>query len=99
MPKFWQAYRGKPITLGIRAEHMGSMPLPDRPTHVQPIETDAVEHTGNESLTYFFLDGQRFVARLPADQPLTFNQDITLVWDINKCHFFDPETELAIRIF
>ncbi|OIN58622.1 ABC transporter ATP-binding protein [Arsenicibacter rosenii] len=91
------SFRGHAVTLGIRAEHMSPVPVPGRSMPELTVQADAVEHTGNEALTYFHLDDQRFVARLPADLPLTFGQSFRLFWELDKCHFFDAETELAIR--
>ncbi len=88
------------VILGIRAEH-----IRERPAHVPPtyysadtsIPIDAVEHMGSEIFAYFTQENHRFVAKLPGDSSIIFNHPIAFVWDTDKAHFFDMQTEQAIR--
>ncbi|WP_041258675.1 ABC transporter ATP-binding protein [Fibrella aestuarina] len=82
---------GRPVVLGIRAEHLTDQPNPAY--HVQPMAVDALEQLGNELFAYGMLAGNRFVARLPADSTLQLNEPATLYWQTEKCHLFDAETE------
>ncbi|GAB3248230.1 sn-glycerol-3-phosphate ABC transporter ATP-binding protein UgpC [Larkinella harenae] len=90
-------YRGKAVVLGIRAENMTHQPFTDRAFHQQTVQVEAVENMGSETLAYFSVEKQRFIARLSAEQDLTYGQPVTLFWDVTKCHFFDAQTEQAIR--
>ncbi|MFD1144835.1 ABC transporter ATP-binding protein [Larkinella insperata] len=90
-------YRGKAVVLGIRAEHISHQPFADRASHRQTVTVEAVENMGSETLAYFPVEGQRFIARLSAEQNLAFGQPVELFWDCGRCHFFDAATEQAIR--
>ena len=96
-----KAYVGREVILGIRAEHMREKPVGSQQRHysAEPIMAiDAVEHMGNEILAYFTVEKRRFVAKLSSDSSVSFGQPVTLFWDINKIHFFDAQTEQAIRV-
>ena len=41
-------------------------------------------------------DRARFTARLPADAPVTIGEPMTLTVDVDRLHFFDPETGAAL---
>jgi multiple sugar transport system ATP-binding protein len=90
-------YRGKTVVLGIRAENISHQPFTDRIFHPQKVTIEALENMGSETLAYFLVENQRFIARLSAEQNLSFGQQIDLFWDSNKCYFFDAETEQAIQ--
>ncbi|WP_080241154.1 ABC transporter ATP-binding protein [Spirosoma rigui] len=93
-------YAGRTVELGIRAEHITDQPTtaeggrfsPDTPTLF-----DAVERMGSETLAYFSLDGHRFIARLSGDAVVDTQSGIRMFWAIDKAHFFDIDTEQAIR--
>lgn len=85
------AQAGRPVVLGIRAEHLTDQPNPAY--HAQPMAIDALEQLGNELFAYGMLAGNRFVARLPADSMLRLNEPAMLYWQTEKCHLFDAETE------
>ncbi|GAB3913500.1 sn-glycerol-3-phosphate ABC transporter ATP-binding protein UgpC [Larkinella knui] len=90
-------YRGKTVVLGIRAESISHQPFTDRTFHRQPVVVEALENMGSETLAYFLVENQRFIARLSAEQNLSFGQRIDLFWDSTKFHFFDAQTEQAIQ--
>jgi multiple sugar transport system ATP-binding protein len=95
-----EAYEGRDVTLGIRAEHISERSSSStKESYYSPdllIPIDAIEHMGSESLAYFMLEGRQFVAKLPGDTTLTVGQPVALSWEINKAHFFDAQTEQAI---
>ncbi|MDB5242322.1 MAG: ugpC [Spirosoma sp.] len=93
-------YEDRTVVLGIRAEHLMDLVMNgQRPYYSPDTRTvlEAVEHMGSETLAYFTLEGQRFIARLSGDTVVDMNKSIPLFWDIDKAHFFDAETEQAIR--
>ncbi|WP_128545543.1 ABC transporter ATP-binding protein [Larkinella soli] len=93
-----RAYQGKPVVLGIRAEHIRRRPGPnERRFFRRLVPVEAVENMGSETMVYFPLETQRFIARLSADYPIPADQPLDLFWDLGKLHFFDAETEVAIR--
>ena len=93
-------YQNREVILGIRAEHIRERAIGSgQPVYSANPATviDAVEHMGSEILVYFLLENRRFVAKLPGDSSVTFGQPVQLCWDIDKAHFFDTQTEQAIR--
>jgi len=92
-----EAYRGKPITLGIRPEDFESSPS-QQPTPGQSIQApiEVVEPMGAETYLYLNLAGQFATARIKSDIQPKENQPHVLDVALSKLHFFDPETEAAI---
>ncbi|UFH56554.1 ABC transporter ATP-binding protein [Spirosoma sp. KNUC1025] len=92
-------YQNREVILGIRAEHMRERPIGAQRLYcAQPtLSIDAVEHMGSEILAYFMVEGRRFVAKLTGDASVRFGEPVTFFWDIGKAHFFDAQTEQAIR--
>jgi len=91
-----QAHRGKPVTFGIRAEHLSEQPPAARSVHEQALAVEAVENMGNETLVYCPIDTGQLIARLPAGYATPFGQPIRLFWNLDKAHFFDAQTGQAI---
>ncbi|QJD77520.1 ABC transporter ATP-binding protein [Spirosoma rhododendri] len=96
-------YVDKPVTLGIRAEHLTLSPA-DTQAVPLPVVIDAVENMGNEALAYVTMNGIPLggiplVARVsPADaMRLRAGQSVTLYLNVGQAHFFDDATELVIR--
>jgi multiple sugar transport system ATP-binding protein len=95
-----QAYEGRPVELGIRAEHLTDQTQAlERPYYSPNTRTvfEAVERMGSETLAYFTLEDHRFIARLSGDAVVDTNTGTATYWDVNKAHFFDTDTEQAIR--
>lgn len=57
---------------------------------------DLVEPMGSEIYLYFSAGRNNFIARVSNQDTATANQDLQLVFDMSKAHFFDPKTEKAI---
>ncbi|GAB3926123.1 ABC transporter ATP-binding protein [Larkinella terrae] len=94
------SYEGREVTLGVRAEHIREQSIGlSRDNYSAEMDTliDVVEHMGSEILTYFTIEERRFVAKLHGGATVTFDQPIALFWEVNKLHFFDTQTEQAIR--
>ncbi|WP_461051370.1 ABC transporter ATP-binding protein [Spirosoma arcticum] len=93
-------YDGRAVVLGIRAEHLSDQPMSGQRPYYSPdkrIVPDAVEHMGSETLAYFTVEGHRFIARLSSDAVISTDKAMATFWDVDKAHFFDAETEQAIR--
>ena len=91
-----QVYRGQPITVGIRAEHLSDQPPVSEAFHRQSVTIEAVENMGNETLIYCPVEGASLIARLSSGYQAAFGQPVDLFWNLDKCHFFDTKTGLAI---
>ena len=57
---------------------------------------DLVEPMGSEIYLYFSVGRNNFIARVSNQDTATPNQDLQLVFDMSKAHFFDSKTEAAI---
>ncbi|MGE7904697.1 ABC transporter ATP-binding protein [Peribacillus sp. NPDC094092] len=94
-----QGYVNKDIILGIRPEDFHDEPLfidASRGTKVT-IKVEVSELMGAETMLYSQISDQNFVARVDARAEVQPGQLLELALDMNKVHFFNPETELRIH--
>ena len=94
-----QNYIDKPVILGIRPEDIYDTPelfekYADSKVH---IKVDVAELLGAETNIYGVLNGQTLVAKVPARVDLHMNDETDLVLNMEKCHFFDEETQQRIK--
>ena len=93
-----RAYRDQPVIFGIRPEDIYDRIFAQdaRPEFTINATVDVVEPMGSE--IYLFLNAGRnsFVARVNNQDTAKVNQDVQLVFDMSKAHFFDAVTEEAI---
>ncbi|MEH2314472.1 MAG: ABC transporter ATP-binding protein [Nostoc sp.] len=106
LPEVWgkalQKYDGKTLILGIRPEHLNlSMPA----TKNLPVQVDLVENLGNDSFLAVKIaepgskpatTANYIQVRIPPDRFVQVGEQLWLSLTLEKIHFFDPETELAI---
>lgn len=94
-----QNYIGKEIILGIRPEDMHDelVFIEASPNTKVNVTIDVAELLGAESMLYGQIEGQDFVARVDARSNIKHGAKIDLALDMNKCHFFDVDTEKRIR--
>ena len=91
-------YENKPVLFGIRPEDLyDKLFITDAPTDCLVTSTvELVEPLGAEVYLHLRAGEHAIVARVgPHDRP-EVNQDIDLVFDMGKAHFFDVKTEAAI---
>jgi multiple sugar transport system ATP-binding protein len=85
---------GRPITLGIRPEHIG---LPAAEPHASelPIRAtvEAVEPLGPECHVYLNAGRHNFVSRIPPDGMLRVGQAVRAIVSTAHLNFFDAQTE------
>lgn len=91
-------YAGKKVIFGIRPEDF------HRNDTQQPIDgksvtanVEVVEPMGSEIYLYLDAGGKTLTARIDSDTEPAVNQAHVLDIAVDKAHYFDPETELAIR--
>ena len=92
------AYENKPVIFGIRPEDLyDKLFITDAPTDcIMTSSVELVEPLGAEVYLHLRTGEHSLIARVgPHDRP-EVNQDIDLVFDMGKAHFFDPETEASI---
>lgn len=93
-----KGYENHEVILGIRPEN-----LHDEMIYLQSFEGAAVdikvevaELMGAETLIHTNLNSQKFIARLFGKSDINVGDNLKLVFDLNKAHFFDTETEEKI---
>lgn len=92
------AYKDQNVIFGIRPEDVYDRLFAQdaRPEYTITGTVEVVEPMGSE--IYLFLTAGRnsFVARVSNQDTAKVNQDLQVVFDMSKAHFFDPATEEAI---
>jgi multiple sugar transport system ATP-binding protein len=88
----------KPVVLGIRPENiydrLFAQAASDEFTVTATVEV--VEPMGSEIYLHLSTGHNGFIARVNAHDTAKENQDLQLVFDMTKAHFFDVETEASI---
>ena len=93
-----KSHTAKPLTLGIRPEHIHA----HSSTNVGSLaaftaNVEVVEPVGNEVFVYFSTGADtHYVARLATDAPPSVGKPFQLLFDTSKIHFFDKETEQSL---
>ncbi len=91
-------YDNKGVFLGIRPEDILNVETNLENTEKRYSFTlEVVEPMGNEIFLYFTLAGNQFVARVPSLENPAAGIKVELMFNSQKLHFFDKETEQAIR--
>lgn len=92
------AYRNKDIIFGIRSEDIYDKLFVSQapPENVVTANCEVVEPMGSEVYLYLTTGKHTFIARVGAHDRPEVNQDMELVFDMSKVHFFDPDTEKTI---
>jgi len=93
-----EKYVNKKVTFGIRPEHFLENPS-QKPVDGVSIQAnvEVVEPMGSEIYLYLAVAGKSFTARIHADAEPRVNQAHVLDVDMGRAHYFDLETEQAIR--
>ena len=96
--KDMQAYEGKEIVMGIRPEDLHAEEIVNEtyPSAVFDFAIDVSELLGNEFILHGKIAGQKLQARVNARYDLSDCASFRLAMDLEKVHFFDPETENRI---
>ncbi len=93
-----KSYENKPVEMGLRPEDIVNKLYASNatPDNTVTAHVEVVEPLG--PMTYLFVTVGRtpFTAQVNANDQVDVNQDIDLVFDMSKAHFFDPQTEASI---
>jgi len=94
-----QGFIEKPIVLGIRPENILDQPedLKKHPHSIVKLKVDVAELLGAETQIYGVVAGQNLVAKVEARIDLYGGDEVELALNMDRCHFFDPETEARIK--
>ncbi len=98
MVKAIAPYVGKEIVMGIRPEDIyDKLFVSDAPPENTIKATcEVIEPMGSEAYLYLNTGKNSFVARVGGHDKPTLNQDMDLVMDMSKVHFFDIATDNTI---
>lgn len=93
-------YKGKEVIFGIRPENVHAKPY--LPTGHQladmKAEVDVTELMGNEIILYLMTGKKVFIGRVdPRTELRPGTKDAEIAINMDNAHFFDPQTERAIR--
>ena len=92
------SYIGKEITFGIRPEDIFDKLFVGQaaPENTVAAMVEVVEPMGSEIFLYLTTGNHSFIARVAAHSQASVNQDMELVFDMSKVHFFDKDSEKVI---
>ena len=93
-----KGYEGKELIFGIRPEDINAEAafLETFPNSVVHAKISVSELLGAESHLYCQVGSSEFVERVDSRDYLETGAGIDLGFDLNKAHFFDPETEKTV---
>ncbi len=91
-------YIGKEMVLGIRPENMHEDEHSQSQLDSELIDAfvEVTERLGSETFLYLLINGTSFTARVSPKSKTVANDNIKLMFDMNRIHLFDKETEQAI---
>lgn len=91
-------YIGKEVIFGIRSEDIYDKLFVSEapPENVVRVNCEVVEPMGSEVYLYLNTGKHTFIARVGAHDKPRVNQDMDVVFDMSKVHFFDKDTEETI---
>lgn len=91
-------YIGREVIFGIRSEDIyDKLFVSEAPSeNIVRVNCEVVEPMGSEVYLYLNTGKHTFIARVGAHDRPEVNQDIDVVFDMSKVHFFDKDTEKTI---
>ena len=89
----------EPVVLGIRPEniHDEKAVKDTYKESMVKMKVDVAELLGAETNIHALVGDTNVVAKVNARTDIHIDDDIELAFDMNKVHFFDPETELRLK--
>ena len=89
----------KPIIFGIRPEDIyDDADVIASSKDVVTITIDVAELLGATTNLHFDMSGSSVCAAVTARADIRIGDKLQLAMDMNKCHFFDPETQLCVTV-
>jgi multiple sugar transport system ATP-binding protein len=89
-----QGYDGKTVTLGVRPEDVSSDQIAEETFPEMTVHAEVVvsELLGAETMLYAKIGDTEFTSRVEARDFKNPGEKVDLTFNLNKAHFFDPET-------
>ena len=96
-----KSYIGREVTLGIRPDdiHDDEVFIQNYPQATVSAYVELIEKLGFETLLYLTISGkedENIVARVNPRSTVMMNDTVKMVFDPNRIHLFDKETEISI---
>jgi multiple sugar transport system ATP-binding protein len=89
----YAAYKDRPMTLGLRPEHITEQHDLEKPGVVpMNVNVDVVEPMGMETLVHFFMGADAATARVDPATPASPNIVLPLAANMNQMHLIDTES-------
>ncbi len=94
-----QKYLEKPIIMGIRPENIydSDEKIEQLADSKVKVKVDVSELLGAETLINAVMHAQNLVAKVDARVDIHMGDEMVLAFDMEKCHFFDIETDQRIK--
>jgi multiple sugar transport system ATP-binding protein len=93
-------YGGRPVTFGIRPEDIydKSLPCPVKATedNTTRVTVEVTEPMGSSVYAEMTAGKQALRADLAAETQASFGEPLDVVFDMQKCHIFDKDTDRAV---
>ena len=95
-----RGYNGKELVFGVRPEdiHTEQLMLDAYQANNITATVTVSELLGAETMLYLNADDTEFIARVDKRDYSEAGSEVTIVFDLNKGHFFDKETENVITL-
>ena len=92
------SYADKDVVMGIRPEDIYDAQYDQMAENPQKLEAlcEVVEPMGNEFIVYLTTPNSKIIARIDPKKMPVLDEPLKITFDMNKCHFFDKETEKTI---
>lgn len=87
-----EGYIGKEVVLGIRPENV----IVNSENNSMDVKVEVKEHLGSETFLYLNLKDKTLIARVEPDLVVNIGDKINIVFDKEKIHLFDKETQKSI---
>ncbi|MBQ8136294.1 MAG: ABC transporter ATP-binding protein, partial [Clostridia bacterium] len=95
-----ESYIGKEVIMGIRPENISDSAedIAANPEAVINVHVEVTELMGSETYIYFSTSGKEdnVIARVDPRTSTRTGDDVKVVFDTSRLHFFDKDTELTI---
>jgi len=95
----FKALDGRKVVFGIRPENIHDPEFAPQNIHGEKVSSkvDVTELMGNETLLYLVSGKNTYVGRVDPRSNLRVGNQAQFIFDMDKFHIFDAETEQAIR--
>jgi multiple sugar transport system ATP-binding protein len=93
-----KSYKNKPVVMGIRPEDIQDKAFSkiDDPANTFDASVDVSEPLGSEIILYLSMGEETLMARVNPQTSARVGEKISVVFDADKVHVFDKETEMNL---